>query len=236
MSVITNSSINGGGTASTILVDGIEYITSSEGALIPLQSASVTLTEMLALSPTSNGISVWNETTASWWYWNLTSSLWFPVGHEVLVFAATATTVAAALQIVTGVTANTRLYTPSITVPANLLRAGCKVVVDTRISRGSATNATIAYTARYGSLDTVSDPLCGPGQTVAATANIGYSLRHEIDILSTTAAAAIGSSTAYTESALATNVAHYFTMWANPTNSSDALALQSIFVRVLYGD
>ena len=157
----------------------ITSLVSGDGTQIAFGPPLMTLAEMLAYAPTTDGVEVYvtdlYSGTRGRFYWHLASSKWRPAGM-VLVDRS--------LTLDSGVNSTAEQYLKNLRIPGGLLFTGAEILFEYSLARSNATDAGTTANMRIGNAGTISDSAFGGGSgfgalTSATRAN-GNSHRYRV--------------------------------------------------------
>jgi len=158
-------------------------LVSGDGTEIAFGPSLMTLAEMLAYVPTTDGVEVYvadlPSGTRGRFYWHLVSRIWRPAGM-VLIDRS--------LTLDSGVNSTAEQYIKSLSIPAGLLFTGAEILFEYSLARSNTTDAGAASNIRIGNLGTISDTAFGNGSGfISATGTVrAFGNAHRYRVVSDT--------------------------------------------------
>lgn len=142
--------------------DGTSLV-SGDGTIISMAPTLMTLAEMLAYAPATDGVEVYvtdlYSGTRGRFYWHLASSKWRPAGM-VLIDRS--------LTLDSGVNSTAEQYIKSLSIPAGLLFTGAEILFEYSLARSNTTDAGTTANFRVGNAGTIADTAFGNGSGFGA--------------------------------------------------------------------
>jgi hypothetical protein len=146
-----------GGNIPTLSDDGSSLVDGA-GNVISTAPALMTLAEMLAYAPPTDGVEVYVTDlpagTRGRFYWHLASGKWRPAGM-VLIDRS--------LTLDSGVNSTAEQYLKNLRIPGGLLFTGAEILFEYSLARSNTTDAGTTANFRVGNAGTIADTAFGNG-------------------------------------------------------------------------